>query len=316
MSNNYGGPVKFNKNEAQELVIHNLGSDPVSPASGQVWVNTGAGSGNWILKWNDNGNIRQIPHLAQVLGLRLDQFAAPNVDVSMNSHKITNLLDPTSDQDGATRGWVISLFNGQRWKDAVRMATTANVTLSGLQTIDTVTGIADDSVLVKNNTAGAENGLYLMKTGAWVRRTDADANAEVKSGLAVFVSEGTQGNTQWALTTDDPIVIGTTPLVFGQTGASTTYTQGTGIIISGASIAIDTTLVPRKYAVSYGDGSTTQYTHTHNLNTKDLHVGIMKVSTSEPWDIPWNAATVNTVQINHSVAPTTNEFRVTIYAAG
>lgn len=316
MANNFGGVVKFNQNEAQEMVIHVLGTDPSTPASGQIWVNTAAGAGNWILKWNDNGTVRTIPHLVQVMALRLDQFAVPTADLNLNNRKITNQADPSADTDGATKGWVVSLFNGQRWKDAVRMATTANIALTGLQTIDGVSGAVDDRVLVKNQSTGTQNGLYLMKSGAWVRTLDADANAEVKSGLAVFVSEGGQGNTQWALTTDDPIVVGTTALSFGQTGASTTYTQGTGIIISGASIAIDTALVPRKFAVTYGDGVATQYTHSHNLGTKDLHVSFMKVSTNEPWDIPWNAPTNNSIQINHSIAPTSNEFRVTIIAAG
>src|SRR4051812_1210234 len=115
MGNNLGGPLKFNGNEAQGMVIQLLGSDPGSPATGQIWINTAGGSGNLIMKWNDNGTIRTIPHLAQVLGLRLDQFAAPTADLNLNSRKITSLADPASAQDAATMNWVQNLFNGRSW---------------------------------------------------------------------------------------------------------------------------------------------------------------------------------------------------------
>lgn len=105
------------------------------------------------------------------------------------------------------------------WKDAVRMATTANVALAGLQTIDTVVGVADDRVLVKNQAAPAENGLYLMKVGAWVRTSDADSGSNLVSGSAVKVSAGSQAGTEWYVSTANPITVGVTAITWAQFGS-------------------------------------------------------------------------------------------------
>jgi len=100
-------------------------------------------------------------------------------------------------------------------KDSVRVATTANITLSGLQTIDGVALNANDRVLVKNQTAGQDNGIYLASSGAWSRSPDADSNSEVTSGMIVAVTEGaTFGDKIFILTTNDPISLGVTSLVF------------------------------------------------------------------------------------------------------
>lgn len=110
------------------------------------------------------------------------------------------------------------------FKESVRAATTANITLSGAQTIDGVSVVAGDRVLVKNQTTGADNGIYTASAGAWSRATDADTSAEVTSGLVVAVTEGTDnGDKVFLLTTNDPITLGTTALSFtaiGSGGAS------------------------------------------------------------------------------------------------
>ena len=119
-------------------------------------------------------------------------------------------------------------------KESCRVATTANITLSGTQTIDGVAVVANDRVLVKNQTTGSQNGIYVVAAGAWARATDCDANAEVTSGLHTFVTEGiTNGNTGWQLTTDDPITVGTTALVFAQ------FTGGGGVSDHGALTGLD-----------------------------------------------------------------------------
>lgn len=108
------------------------------------------------------------------------------------------------------------------WKKVVRCATTADDGLSGLAARDGVTPVAGDRVLVKAQSAGAANGIYVAASGAWTRATDADSSAKVTSGLVVWVSEGTtQQNTLWGLTTDDPITLGSTSLTFAQVGGAT-----------------------------------------------------------------------------------------------
>ena len=105
-------------------------------------------------------------------------------------------------------------------KAPVRAATTASIAaLSGLKTIDAVVLVADDRVLVKDQADGIENGIYDVKSGAWVRSLDFDGTRDVVSGTFVVVSEGTAGaGTIWRISTTGDITIGTTSIAFAQTG--------------------------------------------------------------------------------------------------
>ncbi|WP_259758994.1 phage tail-collar fiber domain-containing protein [Pseudomonas sp. GCEP-101] len=119
----------------------------------------------------------------------------------------------------ATREYVdnsiVTALNRLDYKQSVRAATTASVSLSGLQTVDGVALAAGDRVLVKNQTNAVDNGLYVVATGAWKRATDADENSEVTPGLTVTVESGTaQADSVWQLVTDGAIVLGTTALTF------------------------------------------------------------------------------------------------------
>lgn len=132
--------------------------------------------------------------------------------------------DPTSPLHAATMQYVDAARAGLDTKASVRAATTANVDLAagGLLTVDGVALTAGNRVLVKNQTAPAENGIYLTAaTGAWARATDANTSAKVSAGLYTFVEEGTTYADQgWVLATNDPITLGTTALSFTQfTGA-------------------------------------------------------------------------------------------------
>ncbi|ULT69594.1 phage tail protein [Pseudomonas sp. BC42] len=112
------------------------------------------------------------------------------------------------------------------FKHSAVVATTANIALSGIQTIDGVLLPADARVLVKNQTQAKDNGLYVVSsTGVWTRAQDADTSLEVTPGLFVSIEKGTvNGDSVWQLVTDGPIVLGTTPLAFemaiGRTGIS------------------------------------------------------------------------------------------------
>ena len=95
------------------------------------------------------------------------------------------------------------------YKVACTAATTANITLSGTQTIDGVAVVADDRVLVKSQTDGIENGIYDVKATAWARSPDWDGSLDVKKGTQVYVHSGTANSGAWRVTTADPIVPGT-----------------------------------------------------------------------------------------------------------
>ena len=100
-------------------------------------------------------------------------------------------------------------------KDSVVCATTANITPTGLLTIDGVTLVAGNRVLVKNQTTQTQNGIYVVGTGAWVRSTDFDSSTEVTSQSNTSVEQGTVNiNTTWRLTGAGPFTVGTSNLVF------------------------------------------------------------------------------------------------------
>ena len=173
----------------------------------------------------------------QVRLSRLDQMAAPTGSVALNSQKITGLADPTAAQDAATKAYVDATKQGLDVKDSVRVATTANITLSGTQTIDGVSVIAADRVLVKNQSTASENGLYSVAAGSWTRTDDANISAEVTAGLFVFVAEGTtNADSGWVLTTNDPITLGTTALSFTQFNGAGAITAGNGLTQTGNTI--------------------------------------------------------------------------------
>ncbi|MDF3932309.1 phage tail protein [Pseudomonas citronellolis] len=112
-------------------------------------------------------------------------------------------------------GAIVSAINRLDYKQSVRVATTANITLGGLQVVDGVALAAGDRVLVKNQTTASQNGLYVAAAGAWARASDADSSLEVTSALVVVVETGTSlADTIWQLITDAPISLGTTALVF------------------------------------------------------------------------------------------------------
>jgi len=171
---------------------------------------------------------------------RLDQMAAPTGNVSINSNKLTNVTDPTSAQDAATKAYVDAVKTGLDVKDSVKVATTANITLSGTQTIDGVAVSADERVLVKDQSTGSENGIYDCKAGAWSRSSDFDADSEVTGGAFVFVEQGTANADQgYVLTTDGSITVGTTSLAFTQFSGAGTITAGDGLTKSGSEISAD-----------------------------------------------------------------------------
>lgn len=169
----------------------------------------------------------------QVRTNRLDQLAVPTASVSLNNQLITNLATPVADTDAANKGYVDSVAQGLDVKGSVRVATTANITLSGLQTIDGVTLVAGNRVLVKNQDLPEENGIYVVASGTWTRSSDLSLAVQFP-GAFTFVEEGTLfANSGWVCATDAPVTVGTTPILFEQFSGAGQITAGNGLSKTG-----------------------------------------------------------------------------------
>ena len=123
---------------------------------------------------------------------------------------------------GLTRPRAAQIYNLD-YKQATRVVTATNITLAGgaPSQVDGVNLNVNDRVLVTGQTTGSQNGLYLVvavgsgSNGTWARTSDGNETGEIEAGMIVMVTEGLiYADTQWKLITDNPIDIGTTPLIF------------------------------------------------------------------------------------------------------
>lgn len=178
--------------------------------------------------------------------IKRDGSIAFNQDQSHGNKLITNLADPVSGQDAATRAWVLTQIAGISTSGhTARAATTANITLSATQTVDGVALSVNDRVLVKNQTLGQNNGVYVVQSGAWTRATDFDVWGEIP-GAFTSIQEGTiNSDTVWLSTADTGGTLNTTPITFTQIPGPSDILAGAGLVRTGQVIdlvAFDNTL--------------------------------------------------------------------------
>ena len=156
---------------------------------------------------------------------------------------------PTTGGSATSKTYVDSLVSGLSWKTAVRAATTTNGTLASAfangQTIDGITLATNDRILIKNQTTQTENGIYIVQaSGAPVRSSDADTGAELVNAT-VYVDQGTvNADTGWTQTTNAPITIGSSNIVWVQFSGSGAYTAGSGLTLTGNSFSITAPVSP------------------------------------------------------------------------
>ena len=221
----------------------------------------------------------------------------PAADLSMAGFKLTSVGAPSADTDAANKGYVDAVAQGLDVKASVVYATaaalsaytfsaTAGGTLTananGALSVDGSTPSVNNRILVKNETSGDApyNGIYVVTTVGdgsnpyvLTRSTDANISAEVTDGMFTFVEQGTTNSgTSWVLTTNNPITLNTTALVFAQFSGAGTYTASNGVLLTGSNFTFD----PRAgYGLQTGaTGAEIKLATTSGLNlTSDLAVG-------------------------------------------
>ena len=188
-------------------------------------------NGNTISTSNSNGN------------LVLDPNGTGNIDAS--SAKIINVATPTSTGDAANKAYVDAQLQGLDVKQSVRVATTANGTLSSAfangQTVDGVTLATGNRILLKNQTTGSQNGIYVVNSsGAPTRAVDFDSDTQPTGGTFFFVEEGTaNADNGFVMTNNGTVTIGTDAPVFTQFSGAGQLTAGDGLSKSGNTFAVE-----------------------------------------------------------------------------
>lgn len=180
----------------------------------------------------------------------------PSTGVFTNVATTTGTIStaPTANTDIVNKQYVDAVAQGLNPKQAVKCATTANITLSGLQTIDTYTTLSGDRVLVKNQSTASENGIYAASASGWTRATDMDTWSEVPGAYTVVLYGSANYQTGWVSTSADTGTINVTAITFVQFSGSATYYAGTGLTLAANTFSITNTGVT---AASYGSASKT-----------------------------------------------------------
>lgn len=174
---------------------------------------------------------------------------------------LTLHADPSNNLHPATKQYVDNLIQGIKAKSSARAATTGNITLSGTQTIDGIALSVSDRVLVKLQTATAENGIYTVAAGSWTRTTDADSWAELVS-MFVWIEQGTvHADSGWLCTVDPGGTLGTTAVTFVQFSGAGSIAAGNGLTKTDNTLSVvahtGISVTANGVAVSYGSSAGT-----------------------------------------------------------
>jgi len=161
-------------------------------------------------------------------------------NIAMGTNKITGLGTPTADADAVTKSYVDAIAQGIDAKASVVAATTTNITLSGAQTIDGVSVIAGDRVLVKDQTTTADNGIYLCASGSWTRTTDADSWTELVAAYTFVEGGTTNDNNGFICTVAAGGTLGTTAITFAQFSGAGQVIAGAGLTKTGNTLDVGT----------------------------------------------------------------------------
>jgi hypothetical protein len=165
--------------------------------------------------------------------------------IAMGANKITGLGTPTADADAASKIYVDGLVQGLDAKASCVAASTANLTLSGAQTIDGVSVVAGNRVLVKDQSTASANGIYVAAAGAWARSTDADTWDELVSAF-VFVEGGTaNADNGFTCTNNAGGTLGSTAVTWVQFSGAGQITAGDGLSKTGNTINVGTAAAGR-----------------------------------------------------------------------
>lgn len=254
-------------------------------------------------------------------------------DIDLQSvSKVINVPTPVNSGDAASKGYVDSAIEGLAWKDSCRVGTQSNISLSTPgATIDGVTMASQDRVLVRNQSAQSDNGIYVWNGASTplTRALDASTFAELEQAVTT-VEEGTDAGATFRQTQVNG-TLGSSNIIWASFGTTTPSasetTAGVAEIATQAETDAGTDdariITPlklanwsgriKKYATSIGDGSATSYTITHSLNTRDVVVRVFPNSGNyDDVEVDVYRPSTTTCTLVFATAPASNAYRVVV----
>jgi hypothetical protein len=275
----------------------------------------------------------------KTLGDPTDGGTTLGTDLAAGGFQITGLGAPTNTTDAATKGYVDATAQGLSVLGSVRTASNTNIEdLTDVTAVGGVNLVDGNRVLVKAQ-SDFNNGIYIYDSATTtLTASTVPSDVDLKEGSFVFVEEGTYATQGWTITSIDVPGINPATSEWAQFSAAGEYIPGSGITISGTTIAaqtsggvtidgsgnisLDTTIAVRKYATTItGDSTdggatgTTLFTVTHDLGTQDIEVQVYDGDTGEVVVTDVLAFSISSAKIGFAVAPTTaKSYRVVVHA--
>ena len=235
----------------------------------------------------------------------------PSTGIFTNITTTTGTISttPSSNTDIANKFYVDTVAQGLGPKAACQVATTSNITLSGLQSLDGYTTLAGDRVLVKNQTLSQFNGIYIASTTTWTRAVDMDVWAEVPGAYTVILNGG-QADQGWVCTASQTGTINVTAMPWVQFSGSATYYAGTGLSLSSNTFSITNIGTAGTYGsasavpvfVTNAQGQVTSVTNTSIAIANTQVSGLGTMSTQNANSVAITGGSINGTTIGGSTA--------------
>jgi hypothetical protein len=361
MARKFLTPIDLQQNELQNGIIQNLATAPASPKIGQLYFLT---TTNTPMSWNGTAwmaldasqQVGTIPMAAlstnplaranhtgtqlsatisdlasNITTTKLSAFAAPIANVAMGGFTLTGLATPSAAGQAAEYSWVVGQIQaaaaGISSKDAVNAVSTANIaTLSGLVTVDGVSLVAGNRVLLTGQTTTTQNGVYVIAAGAWTRpTTEGSVTGEMDFGATWLSTGGTvYTGALFRMATTAAITVGTTAISIVQFSVGGTYTAGTnggisitagaisvltpansGLLLGASGVYVDTSIHTQKnYSTITGTGAQTVFNVTHAVASGlDVQVQVYEISSGATVEVDMARSSTTQVTVTFATAP-------------